>query len=186
MSRYFRAHLPMALVYALLIFALRSSWWQFDVLHILSWVWWVVGVIVGVLILFLDRIAYIYSYPTEQLSQQFLWYVGQKKYVSALSLLDTRRLEQEKLVFRSALFMVIWIPLSFFALTSTAALFGKGVVMGLMLHDLVDAWQLQRRDASRLNVRLFSMIRGTITPDEQLLFLWVMSFVFVLFSFWIS
>jgi hypothetical protein len=180
------SHLPMALVYAILIFAIRGVWWQLNWALMFSWVWWIVGVAVGVLILFLDRVAYTYAYPGEQLSQQAQWYFKQRQYLSGLALLDTRRLEQEKLTFRSALFMVVWVPLAFFTLTSTPVLFGKGVVMGLMLHILLDAWRLQRTDGQRLHVRLFWMIKRVVSNEERIIFLWIMTGIFVLFSFWVS
>lgn len=145
-----------------------------------------VGVVAGVLILFADRIVYTYSYPSAQISQQFAWYIKEKKYGSAFELLDARRLEQERLTFRSSLFMVIWVPLSFFALTSTTGLFGKGVVMGLMLHILSDAWRLQRVEPRRLHVRLFWLIKREIRDEERLVFLWTMTAIFVIFSFWVG
>lgn len=186
MKRYFLAHLPMALGYAFLIFAIRGGWWRLDVANMITWTWWVLGVVVGVLVLFADRIAYTYSYPGAQISQQFAWYIKEKKYLSALELLDMRRLEQERLTFRSALFMAIWVPLAFFALTSTSGLFGKGVVMGLMLHILADSWRLQRVDSRRLHVRLFWIIKREITDEERLTFISIITAMFVLFSFWVG
>jgi hypothetical protein len=186
MKRYVLAHLPMALMYALLVFAIKSGWWRLEWLEIANWIWWVLGVIIGVLILFADRIVYTYSYPGAQISQQFAWYIKEKKYMSALDLLDVRRLEQERLSFRSSLFMAIWVPLSFFALTSTTSLFGKGVVMGLMLHILTDAWRLQRVEPRRLHVRLFWLIKRQITDEERLVFLYVITALFGVFSFWVS
>jgi len=186
MKRYLFSHLPMALVYALLVFAIRSGWWRFEWLQMASWIWWIMGVVVGVLILFADRIVYTYSYPGAQISQQFSWYIKEKKYMSALELLDVRRLEQERLSFRSSLFMAIWVPLSFFALTSTTGLFGKGVVMGLMLHILTDSWRLQKIEPRRLHVRLFWLIKRQITDEERLVFLSVMTAFFVVFSFWVG
>ena len=115
-----------------------------------------------------------------------MWYTNQHKYLAALTLLDTRRLEQEKLAFRSAIFMVVWVPLAFFALTSTPALFGKGVVMGIMLHVLSDAWRLERSDPQRLHVRLFWQIKRVVSNEERLAFLWLMTGIFALFSFWVG
>ena len=186
MKRYLTAHLPLALGYALLIFVVRSAWWNGDFSSLLLWIWWIVGVVVGVIILFADRIAYTYSYHGAQISQQFAWYIKEKKYLTALDLLDARRLEQERLSFRSALFMAIWVPLSFFALTSTTGLFGKGVVMGIMLHILADAWRLQVKDPRRLHVRLFWIIKRVVTDEERQVFLWVITGIFALMSFWIS
>lgn len=186
MKRYVSAHVPMALVYAIIVFFVQSDWWRWEWVSILNWIWWVAGVVIGVLVLFADRIVYTYSYPGTQISQQFAWYVKEKKYWQALELLDVRRLEQERLTFRSSLFMAIWVPLSFFALTSTTGLFGKGVVMGLMLHILMDAWRLQKRDPRRLHVRLFWLIKREITDEERLVFLSIMTGLFGLFSFWVG
>lgn len=140
----------------------------------------------GVLVLFADRIVYTYSYPGTQIAQQFSWYIKEKKYLSALELLDDRRLEQERLTFRSSLFMAIWVPLAFFALTSTTGLFGKGVVMGLMLHILADAWKLQKLEPRRLHVRLFWLIKREITDEERLVFLSIITGIFAVFSFWVG
>lgn len=176
----------MALGYSLLVFAIRGLLPFVSWLSYLNWMLWMIGVICGVLILFADRIVYTYSYPGAQISQQFNWYIKQKQYLTALNLLDDRRLEQERLAFRSALFMTIWVPLAFFALTSTPALFGKGVVMGLMLHILMDAWRLQKVEPRRLHIRLFWLIKRAITDEERLIFLWVVTGFFVLFSIWVG
>lgn len=176
----------MALLYALAVFVLKGLYYNFSNLDWIGWGMWGAGVVLGVLILFADRIVYTYSYPGAQISQQFAWYIKAKKYWSALELLDVRRLEQERLTFRSALFMAVWVPLAFFALTSTSGLFGKGVVMGLMLHILHDSWRLQRVEPRRLHVRLFWLIKREISEEERLVFLWVMSAIFILFSMWVS
>lgn len=172
----------MALIYGVVVFVINGGWRG----DFLNWAAWLVGVVIGVLVLFADRLVYTYSYPGAQISQQFSWYLKEKKYLDALDLLDVRRLEQERLTFRSALFMTIWAPLAFFALTSTTGLFGKGVVMGLMLHILADAWRLQKKEPRRLHVRLFWLIKREINDEERLVFLWIMTAIFGVFSFWIS
>lgn len=172
------------MAYGLLLAAVKGSWWPFEATELMRWVTWVIGVNVGVLILFIDRVAYTYAYPEEQLSQQFAWFVKNKQYIRAIEVLDARRHEQEKLTFRSAIFMTLWIPLAFFALTSTSALFGKGVVMGLMLHILADSWRIQRDNPAGLNTRLFWQIKRVFTNEEKLVFISFMTGIFALFSFW--
>lgn len=186
MKRYVLSHVPIALLYAVVVWAVKGNWWSGEWMRFLQWGWWVGGVMVGVLVLYLDRVVYTYSYPAEQLSQQFTWYWKAKKYGTALALLDARRLEQEKLTFRSALFMAMWVPLAIFTLTSTTGLFGKGVVMGLMLHVLYDAWRLHRTEPRRLHVRMFWLIKRVVSEEERLVFLWVLSAIFVLFSLWVG
>lgn len=184
MKRFVKAHLPIALVYALAVFILTGGWWPIS-WQMLNYFWWVLGVGVGVLIIFLDRVVYTYSYPHEQLSQVFNHHMQEKDYLRALEMLDTRRHEQNKLTFRSALFMAVWVPLSFFALTSTSGLFGKGVVMGLMLHILYDAWRMQKTDPEKLNERLFWQIGREVSREEQLVFMWIVTAIFGVFSFWV-
>lgn len=184
MKRYILSHIPMAIVYALVIVAIRGGWWPVTVDWAITQGWWILGVILGVLLVYLDRVAYVYSFPQEQLSQQANWYFKEHKYFAALSLLDSRRREQVKLTFRSALFMVAWVPLAFFALTSTSALFGKGVVLGVMFHILLDSWRMQKESPEKLNERLFWQIARVITNEEQLTFMWVMTGVFVFLSVW--
>ncbi len=181
MKRYIFSHVPMALGYGLVVFLIRGVW-----SNPLPWIWWVLGVIVGVLILFADRIVYTYSYPGAEVSKAFAWLFKEKKYLQALNMLDEHRLEQERLTFRSSLFMSLWVPLSFFALTSTSGLFGKGVVMGLMLHILNDAWRLQRKEPRRLHVRLFWLIKRVVSDEERLVFLWIITAIFGVFSFWVG
>ncbi len=186
MQKYVLSHLPMALVYGAIIFVIKGLFPISDVGNYLNWAGWVIGVIVGVLVLFVDRVVYTFSYPGTQISQQFSWYWKQKQYLTALSLLYDRRLEAERLTFRSSLFMALWVPLAFFATTSTQQLFGKGVVMGVMLHILYDSWRLQKTDPRRLHLRLFWLIKREVADNERLVFLWVMTGVFVIISLWVG
>lgn len=185
MKRYVLTHLPMALWYALAVFLVNGIGWP-PSWQMLTWSWWLLGVVFGVLLLFLDRLVYVYSYPNEQLSQTAAYHYQQKDYKQMLEVLYLRKEDQNKLTFRSALFMAIWVPLSFFALTSTTGLFGKGVVMGIMLHILHDAWRMQRANPAKLNERLFWQIGRPVTQQEQVVFMWVVTGMFVLFSFWVG
>lgn len=186
MQKYFQSHLPLALGYGLSIFIIKGLFPIGGMTHYLNWLGWLLGVGIGVVMLFLDRVVYTYSYPGTQIAQQFFWYWKQKQYLTALTLLYDRRLEAERLAFRSSLFMVVWVPVAFFALTSTQTLFGKGVVMGLMLHILYDSWRLQKKDPRRLHLRLFWLIKREFSEEERLIFLWVMTAIFVIFSLWIA
>lgn len=176
----------MALGYGLLVFIFKGLFPIADWSYYLNWLGWMIGVATGVLVLFMDRIVYTYSYPGTQIAQQFNWYWKQGQYFTALSLLYDRRLEAERLTFRSSLFMAIWVPLAFFATTSTPQLFGKGVVMGVMLHILFDSWRLQKTDPRRLHLRLFWLIKREVLESERLIFLWVMTGIFIILSLWIA
>jgi len=185
-KRYVFAHVIPAVLYGLVLVGLavvRGG--GIATPELLGYVQLVLGVFTGSLVLFLDRVVYVFSYPEEQLSQHFKYLWKGKKRGEALSLIYTRRSEQQRLTFRSALFMAMWVPVAFFALTSTAGLFGKGVVMGLMFHILYDAWRLQNMDPTRLNTRLFWQVRRGVSREEQVTFMWIMTIVFGFFSFWV-
>lgn len=177
-KRFVSTHLPIILGYVLFVTLIR---FQIDI----NTVWLALGVTVGVYLLFLDRIVYTFAYPQEQLSQHFTWLWRSKRYVEAFALLDARREEQQRLTFRSALFMLMWIPLALFALTSTPSLFGKGVVMGLMLHIIYDSWRLQRTRPEVLHARLFWQIKKVVGQEERMMFLIAISIVFMVLSFWL-
>lgn len=186
MKRYIVSHLPMAIGYGLLIALIKGNWLPWESSELVRWLWFTIGTSIGVTLLYLDRIVYTYSYPTDLLSQQFTNLTKQKLWGQALTILDARRDEQNKLTFRSALFIAVWVPLSFFALTSTSSLFGKGVVMGIMLHILMDAWRMQRNNPVKLNERLFWQIARPVTHEEQLVFMSVVTGIFVVLSFWVG
>lgn len=176
----------MALFYGLLVSLVKGDWWPLAGTEFFRWLFFVLGCVAGTLLLYLDRVVYTYSYPRDQLSQQFAWLIKEKRYTEAITLLDTRRDDQNRLTFRSALFIVIWVPLAFFALTSTTGLFGKGVVMGLMLHILVDSWRLHRSSPTRLNERLFWQIGRVVRAEEQLVFMYAITAIFGVLSLWVS
>lgn len=185
MGRYLRSHFAVAIIYFLVVLVVGGGW-SIDLGYLMMMGLKFLGVLVGVYLLFVDRVVYTYAYPGEQLSQHFVWYWKNKQYGNAFRLLDSRRSEQEKLTFRSVIFMAIWVPLAFFALTSTSVVFGKGVVMGLMLHILYDSWRLQRIDPEKLNRRLFWQVKQKFGREEQVAFLIVISVVFVWFSLWFA
>lgn len=182
MGRYLKSHLVVGLIYLGLMFVKLLNGGGLD------WQWGLsfgLGVIVGVWLLFLDRLVYVYTYPEEQLSQHFIYLWKQGRRGQALALLDARRSEQQRLMFRSILFVVVWIPLAFFSLTSSLSVFGKGVVMGIMWHILWDSWRLQRINPEKLNYRLFWQIKRKFSREEQMAVLGSLSLIFLLLSWWV-
>ncbi len=139
----------------------------------------------GVYLLFLDRLVYVYTYPQEQLSQHFAYLWRQNKYRQALELLDSRRTEQQRLMLRSALFMGFWLLLAIFSLTSSLSMVGRGAVMGMMAHVLFDSWRLQKFDPEKLNKRLFWPIKRAFSREEQMWLLIIMTVLFGVLSLWV-
>lgn len=143
---------------------------------------WLAGGFLGWNLLFLDNVVYIYFiHPETNLNQQAKAYLSQRgiwawfKFVARLDL-------KEKLTLRSALFQAAWVILAFFTLTSTISWFGKGLVLGLGLHLLLDQWQIQLKNPQDLNRQLFWQIKRPVSLREQKWFLGIMTGIFVILS----
>ena len=144
---------------------------------------WLGGVI-GYLLVLLDRLVYVYLLrPHEQLSQQVQFMLAKRNIRGVLELVHRRRREQTRLAFRSFLFMVAWVFLALFALTSTAGTYGGALVMGLGLHLVYDLWRDQQMDPKGLNQKLFWQVKRAVPMRVQKVFLYLFSGVFVLLTF---
>lgn len=176
------AHLRVLLIYLVLVTILR---WElprsfgafFDLLGL-----WIGGAI-GVTLLSLDRVLHVYVMrPHEQLSLQMQELVRKRLWKDALETLAVRRNEQYNLAFHNGVFALVYIPVLFFAVTSTAGLFGKGIALGVMLHLVYDAWRDQLAHPEHLNKWLFWMVSREVTLEEQRTFLWIISGAFGLLT----
>jgi len=178
-----RRHLVVLVVYLGLVSLLEvvNLWGHIDFWGglILILGWWIGG-LVGYGLILLDRLVYAYLlYPEEQLSQQIQYRVGKKDFKGVLELMHRRRGEQKRLAFRSVLFVVAWVVLALFALTSTPGLYAKGLVMGLGLHLAYDFWRDQKSNPEGLNQKLFWQIKRRVGLREQRMFLYVYWGVFL-------
>lgn len=151
---------------------LTSSIWELTL--------WLAGAVLGAHFLKIDQLIYVYfTQPETQLSLQVKALFQQRRIADAWDLLD-HRVEEQKLVLRSALFQAGWVVLAFFTLTSTATFFGKALVMAIGLHLLLEEWEnvIKGKDIGWL----FWQIKRQISRKEQKWFLWSMTGVFSLLS----
>ncbi len=89
--------------------------------------------------MYLDHFIYAFFLnPTMEASQQAARLANSKKYAKALNTLLASHSQQDRLIFHSALFQIIFLIFSFFVVTSTRSLFGRGIVFGVLTHLLVD------------------------------------------------
>jgi hypothetical protein len=177
-----KSHLKVLLIYLAAITILR---WEFPssfrAFFDLVGLW--VGGVIGFGLLNLDRWIHVYAErPHEQLSQQVQGLVKKGQWKDAIETLLVRRGEQYNLAFRNGVFAVAFLPVLFFALTSTAGLFGKGIAVGVMVHFLYDAWRDQLTRPKHLNSWLFWMVNRDFTLEEQKVFLWGLTGVFGLLT----
>lgn len=124
--------------------------------ELLSWVWFVCGVLIGVAIMIADELV-LYRFYGE------------------------RTPEAMRLVTRSPLFLAIYPLLAIFAITSTAYVFGVGVVMGLGLTLIVEGFQL-RNQPTAFRQRFLQHLPAELDRSTVLTLLVLEVAVFVLLS----
>jgi hypothetical protein len=151
-----------------------SSHWEF-------WVpigLWLLGGLLGFLILYLDRLVDIYyGNPQSKLSLYVKDYFTQRKFKEGWQLLMYNQRLQLRLTFRSALFQGIWVLLLIFTMTSTTSLFGKGFVLGLGLHLLLEEWRDYLADREYLKKWLFWQINRPINYQELRIYMIIMTII---------
>jgi hypothetical protein len=153
------------------------------VVSLLRWKWnleliglWL-GALVGTMILDLDQVFYaLLIYPEEKACQ--LW--REKKIKTFLEYLAETYSQRIKLTFHNALFQVGFLVFSFWVLTSTGGLFGKGLVMAANLHLLKDEFHLLLAGREeQLRRWLFWPVRKEVSLEGQKIFVGVMGLVFL-------
>ena len=149
--------------------------WQLKFSLIFFWL----GVIIGTFLLHLDQAIYCFFQSSHEFSSQRikrLW--EQKDYRGAVTFLLETQEEREKLVFHSVLFQFVLLVASFFVLTSSASLLGKGVVMGLFLQSLIEQGR-QLHSKGEIN-NWFWQLRAIPAPRIQVFYFLLLVLVFIL------
>ena len=119
-----------------------SFWFSFFVVisvvkHFFSldyWPFWLGG-LAGVFMPDLDHLIYVFFLGPQELTSQrvnFLW--GRKEYKRLIELLYETRSERRGLIFHTIFFQIIFLVLTFWLMSSSASLFGKGLVLSFALH----------------------------------------------------
>lgn len=136
----------------------------------LSLLWWLLGICLGFLFIFMDRVIYsFYTHKEEALSMKIRDLVIKKHFAEAVSFLVNERQEQRELVMRSFLFVGLWVVLSVFALTSSINTFARGFMLGMGTHLIFDLttdflWNKPRFDL------WFWQIKRKVGDDEKMWF----------------
>lgn len=121
------------LVSFFLFISLYRNW-----LDLVYWPFWLGGV-VGIILPELDHIVYVFfSNPQEVTSQRVQFLCKNRQYKRCARLLLSTRQERIGLIFHTILFQAIFFVLTFWVMTSSTSLFGKGIVLAFCLHLAVD------------------------------------------------
>jgi hypothetical protein len=142
----------------------------------------VIGVLIGFQILFADRIVHaFYLYPETEFNTlvRELWKRGDVKgMLKALAQAETL---QEKLLTRSALFLIVYIFMTIFVLTSTGSVVGFGIMLGMGLHYTVDFWRYSK-DPKKFAKQYLWQVKRVLSPQEIRAFVLGWTALFILLS----
>lgn len=127
------------------IFLHLSFWFSFFVFvtivnqffSLSYWPFWLGG-LVGTILPDIDHLLYLYLKPQELTSQRVGFLLNKQEIKRVFTLLYETRGERKGLIFHSALFQLIFLVLTFYIITSSGSLFGKGIVLAFSLHLLID------------------------------------------------
>lgn len=123
-----------------------SFWFAFFVfvalfkhyLNIADWAFWIGG-IVGTLLPDIDHVIYFYFVsPTDLTSRRFDFLAHKKAFRRMVELLYETRSERKGLIFHTFFFQAIFLILTFWMLTSSNSLFGRGMVLAFAAHLSID------------------------------------------------
>ena len=97
------------------------------------------GGAVGTLLPDLDHVLYFYLIkPTELTSQRFNFLAQKHEIKRMFILLYETRGERRDLIFHSVYFQIIFLVLTFWMMSSSSSLFGRGLVLAFALHLSID------------------------------------------------
>lgn len=93
-----------------------------------------VGGLIGLFMPNLDHLLYVFVFrPMDLTSQRVRLLINEKRYKEALILLYDTKDERKDLIFHSTNFQLIFAVLTFWVISSSGSLFGKGLVLGFYL-----------------------------------------------------
>lgn len=123
-----------------------SFWFSFFVfislvrgyLSIGYWPFWLGGIL-GTFLPDIDHFIYLFFLrPQELTSQRVVYSLGKGEFARTLDLLYETRYERRGLIFHTIFFQIIFLVLTLWMITSSASLFGRGLVLAFALHLSID------------------------------------------------
>ncbi|MCJ7827870.1 hypothetical protein MUP65_01850 [Patescibacteria group bacterium] len=163
------------LAYLTIISFLRFQW---------SWRWglfWL-GTFFGTAFFNFDHILYlIWQDPQDPNTAKLKELFATKKLGLILDFLSQTARSRPRLVAHSIVFQIALVVLGFFTLTSTAVLFGQGMVMGLLLYPLL--LQAQSLMAGRSIKGWFWQVDWQLDRGQQAAYFLIMFLFFLFYSF---
>jgi len=176
MKKEFTVHFSSLLIFFFMVSLFRG--WYDNFIYLTFWL----GGILGVLLPDLDHVLYtVFLRPTELTSQRATYLLKNKRWSNAVDLLARTKHERTYCIFHTYLFELVAITLMILVVTSSGSLFGRGVVLGIMIHLLVDQF-VDLHETGSLS-RWQQRISLKLEKDQEV-FLWlIISTLVLLFAF---
>lgn len=158
MSRELKKEIGNHLILSLVIFVLAEFFWLVSGnFSILNAVIFLLGLVLGTFILDVDHLVYWYFLkPSLEESKKAREFVSQKQYKQALFLLAENHRTHTSLVFHHFIFQAVLLIVSFFIISSTTSIFGKGLVLAMSAHLLLDQFVDLKTSPDHLKNWLFA------------------------------
>ena len=170
------------ILFAVVLFLILWKLLVYKVTLGLPMLWWLLGVVVGFLFIFLDRFVYsLVTHKDESLSMKIRDMIKKGQVFMAVEMLVNERQEQRELVMRSFLFIGVWVILGVFTVTSSVDFFARGFMLGIGTHLMFDlitdfVWNKPRFDL------WFWQIKRKVADDEKRWFLGLSVLFYVLLA----
>lgn len=149
----------------------------------LGLLWWLLGAMIGFLFVFFDRFLFtLVSNPSSILSIKLKEIFSKNNYADEVKLLLAEKYNQRELIMRSFLFVLVYMVLAFFTMTSVVNYFARGLMLGIGTHLIFDLIYDYIYDKERLD-GWFWHIKRTLEPEEKRWFVIIVSAVYVLIAF---
>lgn len=126
------------------------------------WPFWVGGV-VGTFLPDIDHFLYVFVfYPLDLTSQRIIYYFKNKSYKEGLQFLYQTKEERTDLIFHKINFVLIFAVLTFWVMSSSGSLFGRGLVMGFWFHLTFDYYKKYKLEPIVIGMIALLLISATI------------------------
>ena|SRR5581483_3625760 len=138
MKKELSIHILSTIVLFIPIFILKFFNFSHPINSLIFWPFWLGGLI-GAILPDIDHVIYVYYLRPYEVTSQRVMYQAQKgNLMASWNLLASTRSERTNLILHTILFQVIFVVLSFWVVTSSPSIFGRGLVLAFLLHLLLD------------------------------------------------
>ncbi|OGV95679.1 hypothetical protein A2W24_05415 [Microgenomates group bacterium RBG_16_45_19] len=142
--------------------------WRLDVSLVIFWL----GGLIGLLMDYVDRLVYVYYVkPAEPLSLAIKRLVNKRQWQLVYIAFQHRGKEQTHLALHSVLFLLVWLVIAFYLITSSGSILTAGLVLSLGL-QLAYQMAMDYKQPNKLRAWLFWQIKRTVTETEMKVVVW--------------